>query len=253
MADILLLSEALRADGADEASAVVRSFCEPLPLPDEVDEFGAYFDRFADAKGDLGRTPPPRRRLLEPIALAVQLQNMDMVREAIEQRAGEPLAAEDACPFLERQIRGDNGRAAFMTLAEDLEEQLRAGLGERHIAEFVDDEQFDGGELGLELEQTPFVARLHQLMHEAGRCEEGDGEAALTSGEAERQTDMRLAGAGRSSDILPGIRTSREESTIGSIRALVRWPFLCGIIAFRAPRSLSSSRAMALWRTYLPG
>jgi erythromycin esterase-like protein len=29
---------------------VVRSFCEPLPLPDEVDEFGAYFDRFADAK-----------------------------------------------------------------------------------------------------------------------------------------------------------------------------------------------------------
>ena len=50
MADILLLSEALRAEGADEASAVVRSFCEPLPLPDEVDEFGAYFDRFADAK-----------------------------------------------------------------------------------------------------------------------------------------------------------------------------------------------------------
>src|ERR1017187_5984161 len=50
MADILLLSEALRAVGADEASAVVRSFCEPLPLPDEVDEFGAYFDRFADAK-----------------------------------------------------------------------------------------------------------------------------------------------------------------------------------------------------------
>ena len=50
MADILLLSEALRAEGADEAAAVVRGFCEPLPLPDEVDEFGAYFDRFADAK-----------------------------------------------------------------------------------------------------------------------------------------------------------------------------------------------------------
>ena len=50
MADILLLSEALRAEGADEASAVVHSFCEPLPLPDEVDEFGEYFDRFADAK-----------------------------------------------------------------------------------------------------------------------------------------------------------------------------------------------------------
>ena len=40
-----------------------------------------------------------------------------------------------------------------------------------------------GGELGLELEQTPLVARLHQLMHEAGRGEEGDGEAALTGRE----------------------------------------------------------------------
>jgi hypothetical protein len=35
----------------------------------------------------LGRTPPPCLRLLDPVALAVQLQNMDMVGEAIEQRA----------------------------------------------------------------------------------------------------------------------------------------------------------------------
>jgi hypothetical protein len=36
-----------------------------------------------------------------------------------------------------------------VTLAEYFEEKLRAGLRERHIAEFVDDEQFDGGELRL--------------------------------------------------------------------------------------------------------
>jgi hypothetical protein len=79
---------------------------------------------------------------------------MDMVGEAIEQRAGQALIPEDARPFLERQIRRNDSRAAFMTLAEDLEEQFRAGLGKRHIAEFVDDKQFDGGELGLQLEQT---------------------------------------------------------------------------------------------------
>ena len=56
-----------------------------------------------------------------------------------------------------------------MTLAEDLKEQFRAGLRERHIAEFVDDEQFDGGELGLEFKQTLFIARLHQLMDEPNR------------------------------------------------------------------------------------
>src|ERR1700752_2946437 len=119
---------------------------------------------------------------------------MDMVRETIEQRAGEPRAAEDAGPFLERQVGRDDGRAAFMTLAEDLEEQLRTGLRERHIAEFIDNEELDGGELSLELEQTPLVARLHQLMDEAGRGEEGDREAALTRREAKRQARMRLAG-----------------------------------------------------------
>ncbi len=83
---------------------------------------------------------------------------------------------------------------AFMTLAEDLEEEFGAGLGKRHIAEFVDDKQFDGDELRLQFEETPFVARFHQL--EPGRREEGDREAALASGQAERQTRMRLARAG---------------------------------------------------------
>jgi hypothetical protein len=50
------------------------------------------------ASSGLGRTPPPCLRLLEPVALAVQLQNMDMMREAIEKRASEPLAAEDGGP-----------------------------------------------------------------------------------------------------------------------------------------------------------
>jgi hypothetical protein len=41
---------ALRAPDGDEAAAIVRAFCEPLPSPKEAEEFGAFFDRFADAK-----------------------------------------------------------------------------------------------------------------------------------------------------------------------------------------------------------
>jgi hypothetical protein len=63
-------------------------------------------------------TPPPCLRLLEPVALAVQLQNMDMMREAIEKRASETLATEDVGPFLEWKIRRDDGRATFVTPAE---------------------------------------------------------------------------------------------------------------------------------------
>ena len=37
-----------------------------------------------------------------------------------------------------------------MALAEDLEEELGAGVGERHIAKFVDDEQSDSSKSGLD-------------------------------------------------------------------------------------------------------
>jgi hypothetical protein len=52
---------------------------------------------------------------------------MDMVGEAIEQRAGQTLIAEDARPFVQWKIGCDDRRPAFVTLAEDLEEQFRAG------------------------------------------------------------------------------------------------------------------------------
>jgi len=88
--------------------------------------------------GGLGGTPPPGLRLLEPAALAGQVPDMAMRRQPIEQRAGQTLAAEDTGPFLERQVRSDDGRAAFMTLAADLEKELGAGLRGRHTAGFVE-------------------------------------------------------------------------------------------------------------------
>jgi erythromycin esterase-like protein len=47
---IHLPSETVRAEGADAAAKIVRASSEPLPSPDDVEKFGAYFDRFADAK-----------------------------------------------------------------------------------------------------------------------------------------------------------------------------------------------------------
>ena len=64
-----------------------------------------------------------------------------MVGQAVQESAGEPLGAEHLGPLVEGQVGGDEDRAALVALAEDLEQQLGAGLGERHEAEFVDDEQ----------------------------------------------------------------------------------------------------------------
>src|SRR6266849_5262883 len=79
--------------------------------------------------------------LLEAIAVAVHFQDMDVVGQPVEQRAGQPLGPEHAGPLVERQIAGDDGGAALVTLAEDLEQELGAGRRQGDIAELIDDQQ----------------------------------------------------------------------------------------------------------------
>ena len=193
------------------------------------------------------------RPILEAPTVVPSLDDVAVVGQAIQQRAGHLGVDKDAWPFAEGEIGRHNDGGALIELADQIEQQLPAGLGEGEIAEFIEHDEVFADEIFRD-PSLPSAARfgLEPIDEIDGVVEAATfaGANAIT-GDGDGQ--MCLSGAGRSSDILPGIRTSREESTIGSIRALVRWPFLCGIIAFRAPRSLSSSRAMALWRTYLPG
>ena len=98
--------------------------------------------------------------VFEAIALAVQLQDVDVVGQSIEQRAGQPFGPEDLGPFVEGQIRGHERRRLLVALGEDLEEQLGAGLRQRHIAELVDDQQILLGELLLKTQQALVIPRL---------------------------------------------------------------------------------------------
>ena len=51
--------------------------------------------------------------LVEPVAVTVHLEDVDVVGEAIEERAGEALGAEHLGPFVEGQIGGDQGRVSM--------------------------------------------------------------------------------------------------------------------------------------------
>jgi hypothetical protein len=42
--------------------------------------------------------------LLEPVTVAVHLQDVDVMGDAVEQSAGEPFRTEDLGPFLEWQV-----------------------------------------------------------------------------------------------------------------------------------------------------
>ena len=61
----------------------------------------------------------------EAVAVAVHLQDMDMVGEAVQQRSGEPFRADHVGPFVEGQFR--------------------SGGGQGHEAQFVDDQQAEAG------------------------------------------------------------------------------------------------------------
>lgn len=63
--------------------------------------------------------------------------------EAVEQRGGQHLVAEDLDPLRESQFGIDDRGAAFVAVGEQVEEQLTAGPLEGHEAEFVGDQQGD--------------------------------------------------------------------------------------------------------------
>jgi hypothetical protein len=60
----------------------------------------------------------------EPEAVAVHLEDANVVGKAIEQRASESLGSEHAGLLAEGQIAGNDNRAAFVAHAEDLEPRI---------------------------------------------------------------------------------------------------------------------------------
>jgi len=79
-----------------------------------------------------------------------------MMRETIEQRGGHFGIAEDARPFAEGEIGRDDDRGALVEAADQVEQQLPAGLGEGEIAEFVEDDEVEAREI---VSEPPLTAR----------------------------------------------------------------------------------------------
>ena len=109
---------------------------------------------------DLGSNALPAT--LEAVAVTVHLQDMDVVGEPVQQCAGEAFRAEDLGPLVEGQVGGDQDGAPFVALAEDLEEQFRAGGGHGHEAQFIDDQQAEAGQIPLQVEQRYRIPGLRR-------------------------------------------------------------------------------------------
>jgi hypothetical protein len=97
---------------------------------------------------------------VEPVALAFGLDDSAAVGEAVECCSGESFGAEHFGPGFEREVGGDDHAGAFVGGRDDIEEELGADLGGWDVAEFVEDEQVELGELGLEAEEAAVADEL---------------------------------------------------------------------------------------------
>ena len=93
--------------------------------------------------------------------------------EPVQQGSGEAFRAEDLGPLIEGEVGGNQDRASLVVLAEDLEEQLRAGPRQWDKAQFVDVQQVQAGPLPLQIQQPSLVPGLHHFVDQGG----GRGEA----------------------------------------------------------------------------
>jgi hypothetical protein len=111
---------------------------------------------------------------VESVAFAYGFDDAAAVGEAVEGGADESFGAEDFGPRTRRQVRGDDHRGAFVGGRYDVEERFGADFRDRDVAEFVEHQQIESRELGLEPEEGPFVAGPDQGGDEFGGAEESD-------------------------------------------------------------------------------
>jgi hypothetical protein len=110
--------------------------------------------------------------VLEPPAFVSGLDDVAVVSEAIEQRGRHFWIAKDARPIAEGEIGGDDDRAALVEPADEMEQQLAAGLGEGKIAEFIEDDEVEAREIIGDAALATSAAFGLELVEEVDGCEE---------------------------------------------------------------------------------
>ena len=102
--------------------------------------------------------------------------------QAIQQCARQPFAAQHFSPLFKGQIGGDDQAGAFIGPAHHVEEQFGPGLGERDVAEFVEEQHVQPLQLFVQPLQGFRLALFEQLRHQSGGGGEGSQARSVQPG-----------------------------------------------------------------------
>jgi len=134
-----------------------------------------------------------------------------------------------------------------------VEQELSAGLGEGEIAEFVENDEVHAGEVIGE-PALPAAAGLgFEPIDEIDDIVEPAAGAGADAASRDGDGEMGLAGSGRSSDILPGIRATAGGFIIRFTRGVGRRRLSFGVSVSKVETCSSSINSMERWRIFHAG
>jgi hypothetical protein len=154
---------------------------------------------------------------LEAPAVVSGLDDVAVVGQPIEQRGRHLGVPEDARPFTEGQVGGDDDRSTLVEPADEVEQELTTGLSEWQIAEFIEDDEVHTGQL-ISKSTLPSVTGLglepvDEIDHVVEPTAGTGSDAASGNGDGK----MRLAGAGPADQ--HGIALLCDEAAAGEVVA----------------------------------
>ncbi len=131
--------------------------------------------------------------MIHALARAVELDEPSVVHDAVDDRRGELVVSEHHAPFRELDVGGDDEAAPLVAVAHDLEQEPRALLVERDVAELVDDEEPGSRDVFHELLEPMLSVRARQGERQLGGGEEPHLQPRVHAGEADGYRQVRLA------------------------------------------------------------
>jgi hypothetical protein len=82
----------------------------------------------------------------EAVAVTADVDHVAVVQEAVDERGGHDVVAEDLAPLLEAPIRGEDRGGGLVASGHELVEEHGAVAGDGQVADLVDDEERRVGE-----------------------------------------------------------------------------------------------------------
>ncbi len=130
------------------------------------------------------------------VAFPVDNDGFSVMEDAVEDRGGESaVVVEDGRPVFVGFVGGQHDGAAFVPLADYLEEQIGTALVDGQVSEFVH-QQDSGTEIFLEFDgQASSVLRGGERVDDVNGCGEQNAVTSLTGGMAQRDAQVTFSQA----------------------------------------------------------